>query len=94
MDQQVVHECRRDRLPSRRLAFLVQEDEALCSVEVGGSELECSASAAGCFGVEPQQKGVEFGIVSGGCGYFDDLCQSMVWDGAAGAGESSGFWYA
>jgi hypothetical protein len=39
VDQEVVHECRRDRLPSHCSAFFVEEDEALLGVEVGGSEV-------------------------------------------------------
>jgi hypothetical protein len=54
------------------------------------AEGECTAVAAGDFGVEAKDQAVEGGVVAGGGGGVVDVVESVVGYGSAGGGEPSG----
>jgi hypothetical protein len=69
--EQAVGEGWADGLPALGVAFLVEPDQA--SVEVGEVDGEGAAAAAGGFGVQSQQQGVEDGVVAADAGGSVDL---------------------
>jgi hypothetical protein len=80
-----------DGLPADRGAFLSQPHQAPVGVEVGEVDGECSAAAASGFGVQPEQQGVEDGVVAAGAGGGVDLLEFPGGECSSGVGESAGF---
>src|SRR6266536_1579346 len=89
--EQMIHQGGGDRLPAHRFPLLPQTDEVPGGVEVLGAQVQGTAAAAGGLGVQPQQQGVEFGVVAGGARDGVDLGESGVGERGTGRGQPAGF---
>jgi hypothetical protein len=65
-------------LPADGPAFLADVDQAAVLVEVLRAQSERSAAAARGFGVQPQDEGVEFGVIAGGGDGVVDLGELRI----------------
>jgi hypothetical protein len=78
VSDEVMHEGRRNRLPTNCLALFAKTDQALDGVEIDRAKRERPASTACRLGVKAQQECVEIGIIAGDAGCTDNLSKLLV----------------